>query len=238
MTAEIFAHIPARIAGARNLRGDDIRVLVAIATHANKFGRCHPSLSRIGSLTGIDRHNVPRSISRLEEAGFIRRQRVRTKTGRWDRSQYQILFNRAGLEDQEEQTVEMPPEQKRQEGGAIANKMLAVWEAECGDTLSVPRKLDRARIAACVARFNDSFNRDLEQWRALCREIRASVFCCGGGRRGWKADFDWALKPRSIRNLLEGNYRDNGSPPRGRAASSGAVSFDDYVVLPLGPGGT
>jgi hypothetical protein len=113
--------------------------------------------------------------------------------------------------------------------------MLSVWQIECGDVLSVPRKMDRARIAACVARFKDSFNRDLEQWRALCREITASSFCRGGGKQGWKADFDWALKPTSIRNLLEGKYRSSGSSRRGATDNS---SFDDYMVLPLGPGGT
>src|SRR5215813_10143742 len=109
--------------------------------------------------------------------------------------------------------------------GGIANEMLAVWQIECGDVLPVPRKMARARIAACVARFNDSFNRGLEQWRALCREIKASVCCCGGGRKGWKADFDWALKPNSIRNLLEGKYRDSGSSSRQRAANNGPLGF-------------
>ena len=87
MTIENFARIPSRVASAQNLRGDDIRVLIAIAAHADKSGLCHPSLARIGSLTGIARKNVPRSIDRLKEAGVIRRQRVKTETGRWDRSQ-------------------------------------------------------------------------------------------------------------------------------------------------------
>src|ERR1700730_3067267 len=109
--------------------------------------------------------------------------------------------------------------------------MLAIWERECGDLLQVPLELDRDRVSACQARFRDSFSRDIEQWRVLCREIRQSPFCCGEGDRGWRADFDWALKPKSIRNVREGKYRDVRPPHAKRNGT-----YDG--ILPLGPGGT
>ena len=224
-----FACIPARAASA-DLHGYDFRVLVEIARHADKEGRAHPSLSLIASGTGIARRNVSRSIAALEKAGLMNHQPQKGEAGGWAHSVYEIIFDAP-------QEIEQAPKQKRDEGHGIAAQMLAIWQEECGDILPVPQKLDRARTAACQARFEDSFHQDLEQWRALCREIRASAFCCGGGNRGWKADFDWALKPKSIRNLLEGKYRDNRFP-RHRAASNGPVGFEDYEILPLGPGGT
>jgi DNA-binding MarR family transcriptional regulator len=239
MTEEIskFSRVPPRAAGMRELRGEDLRVLIAIGQHADKTGSAYPSLEHIGALTGVLRKNVPRSIERLENAGLIQRKRVKAEGGGWDRSEYRVLFNPAETAVAE-QTVEQTAAQRRAEDGSIANAMLAIWQSECGDTLPVPRKLDRSRTVTCRARFRDSFHQDLEQWRGLCREIRASAFCCGGGNRAWKADFDWALKPKSIRNLIEGKYRDNGSSSRRRVASSGPVGFEDYEILPLGPGGT
>jgi DNA-binding IscR family transcriptional regulator len=227
-----FACIPGRVVGMQDLRAYDFRVLVAIAMCADKQGRARPSHSHIASTTGIDRRNVPRAITRLEKAGLMRHRQQKGQAGGWTHSVYEILFDPAVQE------VEHTPKAKRDEGENIAQHMLAIWREECGDALSVPRALDRKRAIACSARFKDSFDRDFEQWRLMCREIRKSAFCCGGGRRGWKADFDWALKPKSIRNLLEGKYRDGESLRRHRAAAAGPSDFDEYIVLPLGPGGT
>ena len=66
-----FSRVPSRAAGIRDLRGDDLRVLIAMGQHVDKAGNAHPSLSRIGALTGVSRKNVPRSIERLEKAGLI-----------------------------------------------------------------------------------------------------------------------------------------------------------------------
>jgi hypothetical protein len=223
-----FACIPTR--GARiDLHAYDFRVLIEIARHADKDGHANPSLSLIASATGIARRNVSRSIASLEKAGLMRHWQQKGVTGGWSHSVYEIIFDPP-------QKIEQTPKEKRDQEHGIAGQMLAIWIEECGNALPVPRELDRSRTAVCEARFRDSFHQDIEQWRSLCREIRASAFCCGN--RGWKADFDWALKPKSIRNLIEGKYRDNGSASRRRVASSGPVGFEDYEILPLGPGGT
>jgi hypothetical protein len=225
-----FACIPARVVGI-DLHSYDFRVLVEIARHADKEGRANPSLSLIASATGIARRNVSRSIASLEKAGLMRHWQQKGAAGGWAHSVYEIIFDPL-------QEVEIKPKQQRDEAHGIAAQMLEIWKEECGDVLQVPVKLNRDRITACQARLRDSFSGDLAQWRALCQEIKASAFCCGGGNRGWKADFDWALKPKSILNLIEGKYRDNQSSLRRRAAGSGPVGFEDYEILPLGPGGT
>lgn len=71
---ERFAKVPPRAAGALELGAQDFRVLIAIAAHADNDGKAFPSLSRVASLTGIARKNIPRSISRLEKAGLLRHQ--------------------------------------------------------------------------------------------------------------------------------------------------------------------
>jgi hypothetical protein len=251
-----FAKVPLRAARDPRLRAADHRVLIAICCHANADGLAYPSLACIAAETGIARDNVPRSIARLEEFGYLRHQRHKRGPGLWDRSSYEIIYDspagagatnggasletpRVGVDVAEsgfphEAPIikqDGPSRQSNEKSRQVAEDMLAIWRQECGDALQIPRSLDRDRVTACQARFQDSFSRNVEQWRALCREIRQSPFCCGKGSSGWRADFDWALKPKSIRNVLEGKYRDD-RPARSR----GNGTYDG--IPPLGPGGT
>jgi hypothetical protein len=70
--AERFARIPVRAAGMRNLRGADLRVLIAIAAHADADGRAYPSMATLAALTAIRREDIPRAIRRLERSGLLR----------------------------------------------------------------------------------------------------------------------------------------------------------------------
>jgi hypothetical protein len=87
-----FAKVPPRAARDPRLRAADHRMLIAISSHANGEGRAYPSYACIASETGIARDNVPRSITRLEEFGYLRRQRNKRGPGIWDRSSYEIIF--------------------------------------------------------------------------------------------------------------------------------------------------
>jgi hypothetical protein len=247
-----FARIPAHAASVRGLSGRDWQILTCIALHADKEGGAFPSLSRISKITNIDRRHIPRSIARIEAVGLLRHHPRKSDTGAWANSVYEIVFDtpaEAGLtngvasfemssggittaesgfpHDAPTITKEASNKKSRQ----VAEDMLAVWRTECGDVLPIPQSLDRDRVNACYARFRDSFDGDLRRWQALCREIRLSAFCCGKGASGWRADFDWALKPKSIRNVIEGKYR-NARPPQFR----GTGTYGG--VPPLGPGGT
>jgi len=64
--------------------------------------------------------------------------------------------------------------------------------------------------------------RPLAEWEEVFRRINASPFCRGETEGGWKADIDWALRPKGKKpetalKVLEGAY-DRG-PPRLRAAN-------------------
>ena len=43
----------------------------------------------------------------------------------------------------------------------------------------------------------------------LFDKVSASGFLCGGGDRGWKADYDWLIAPTNMQKVLEGKYDDN-----------------------------
>ena len=47
-----------------------------------------------------------------------------------------------------------------------------------------------------------------ENWKPSLDKIKASSFCQGKNDRGWKANFDWFLKPDSVPRIMEGTYDD------------------------------
>lgn len=89
-----------------------------------------------------------------------------------------------------------------------AEAMLAIFVEELGAVLPVPKKLTPERQKAAVARLKDSCGGDLEGWREACRQVQRSSFLTGGGPRGWRADWDWLLKPTNLMKISEGKYDD------------------------------
>jgi hypothetical protein len=53
------------------------------------------------------------------------------------------------------------------------------------------------------ARLKDS---TLEEWQRAMDALERSAFCRGENDRGWRADFDFLLQPKSFTGLLEGKY--------------------------------
>jgi hypothetical protein len=93
---EPFAKVPARVASC-NLGGRALRVLIAIASHADREGRAYPSLGRIAALTGIDRRNLPALIAELNAAGLVRKDARKGDRGVWSTTVYRIASDAEGV---------------------------------------------------------------------------------------------------------------------------------------------
>ena len=46
-------------------------------------------------------------------------------------------------------------------------------------------------------------------WREAIDRVGASEFCRGKNDRGWRADFDWFLKPETHEKIMAGRYDKN-----------------------------
>lgn len=46
----------------------------------------------------------------------------------------------------------------------------------------------------------------LEEWQEALAAVERSRFCCGENDRGWRADLDFLLQPKSFTRLIEGFY--------------------------------
>jgi hypothetical protein len=96
-------------------------------------------------------------------------------------------------------------------------------------TPPIPRcvELSLTRRKAAAGRLQE---RGIEGMREVFTKVNASSFLRGDNDRGWRATFDWALKPANITKVLEGNYgRTAGAKrPTGR---TGPPDSDKYGGL-------
>ena len=70
------------------------------------------------------------------------------------------------------------------------------------------RSINGKRKTQTAARFKEY---GLDGFFDLFGKVSSSAFLCGGGSRGWKADYDWLTAPTNMQNVLEGKYGDNQS---------------------------
>ena len=89
---------------------------------------------------------------------------------------------------------------------SVAERMVAVWTEVCGDILSVPKTLNRERIATCNSRWKREFGQSINRWREFCLRVRDAPWLTGENDRGWRADFDWVLRPAKLIQINEGKY--------------------------------
>jgi uncharacterized protein YdaU (DUF1376 family) len=96
----------------------------------------------------------------------------------------------------EDKAAEPPPLTKRE--------VIEAWQ-----TRMVPhgfpaiRKMTGQRERMLNARLRDS---TLDEWMTAFAAMERSAFLRGENDRGWKADFDFLLQPKSFTKLLEGSY--------------------------------
>lgn len=80
--------------------------------------------------------------------------------------------------------------------------LVSAWDAMAkANGLPAIRTVTEARRRSVRARLREHGQGDVLRAIALIPE---RPFLIGGGRRGWKADLDWLLRPASIPRILEG----------------------------------
>jgi uncharacterized protein YdaU (DUF1376 family) len=84
------------------------------------------------------------------------------------------------------------------------NEIIEAWQQRMVP-LGFPAiaKMNAQRERQLRARLRDS---TLDEWQRAMDALERSAFCRGENDRGWKADFDFLLQPKSFTKLLEGAY--------------------------------
>jgi hypothetical protein len=93
---------------------------------------------------------------------------------------------------------------RRKKAAAPVSAVVAAWNGV--DGLPQVRCLSEGRRRKLETRLGDPFFCD--HYPAAILKIAASSFCRGSGKNGWKATFDFLLKPDTVARAMEGAYDD------------------------------
>lgn len=214
----------------------DKLILIAYAERCNdETGCAYPSLAWLEEFSSLDRKTVVKSIKRLCSAKLI--EDTGERAGRTKQVKiYRVLFGTVpkteppqkrnssvfpGKETQKrnpEPSREPIPQEALLLSGESADAGVAppiratpeqvveafnAMAARAG--LSKMIKFTTERRRKLQARLRDSTIDEFTE--AICA-IERSSFCRGENDRGWRADFDFLLQPKSFARLIEGAYDD------------------------------
>lgn len=105
--------------------------------------------------------------------------------------------------------------------GPDPESLRLAWNANCG-TLAHATKLTDERRRKATARLREHPLGGPEGWVAIIRRMAASDLCNGRvGDRGWRADFDFLIKPDTYVKASEGKYDNRTFTPRPPTARDG-----------------
>lgn len=124
------------------------------------------------------------------------------------------------LKKQEEETPEAGASSSAAEAADPLPDLLKAWN---GAGMGKVLKLTPGRRTHARARLSEAFFRG--HYPEALQRLSQSAFCRGENDRGWRADFDWFIKPDTLPKILEGKY-DNKSPGSANASKRKA-RFDN-----------
>lgn len=129
-----------------------------------------------------------------------------------------------------------PPETETEtEKKELSNESLSnaveVWNAMAAET-ELPRVQNPSPTRLKALHFRLKEIGGIEGWSALMEQIRGSPHLLGQNDRGWRASFDWILKPANLTKVMEGNYlaTDRSNSNGSQRPNSISDSLDAVIV--------
>jgi len=165
-----------------------------------------------------------RSVSEIERAlEVLCSERVGWISGECPPSAQQVPAECPGMEGKgrEGKGKESPPPPSGE-----AEAVMEAWN-RMAETAGLPqvKMLSAGRRKHLLSRLRET------AWRGVWAEAIAQVptvpALCGRNDRGWKANFDWFLRPESVAKLVEGRYSNWKLSPEGEAAEKFNAVFGD-----------
>lgn len=87
--------------------------------------------------------------------------------------------------------------------------ILKMYNALCNKKSLRPIKFINGKRKQEVTERLKEYN--INSFVLLFQKVEQSLFLCGGGDRGWKADFDWLISQNNMQKVLEGKYDNSES---------------------------
>jgi hypothetical protein len=222
----------------QTLPSELFKIWVNLLCVASRNGGCLPVAELAFSLR-LDEHYLHEAIERLKERGlldFVDEYHIGPHN--WDKRQFKSDASNDRVKRHRErhsnaacnvtETVDAtPPETEteteteglltqssaREADDVSGTLPMALWN-EAAPKLGLPSisHLSPQRRHTLMLRLNDLGG--IEGWRAMIEILGKSPHLLGENERGWKASFDWILKPANLTKVMEGNYVRAKTNPR------------------------
>jgi hypothetical protein len=101
------------------------------------------------------------------------------------------------------QDTRKKPTRKSAGGTTTLPKLAEIWNQHCGAFRKVTG-CGGERLKSANARWQEM--PDETHWIEIIERIKKSPFCSGQNDRGWKANFDFLIRPNTRFKVLEGTY--------------------------------
>ena len=159
---------------------------------------------RLFNVPNFERHQSKngkrRALETRRQKKFRERREPVTQASRSDRDK-SVTREEKRREEKKKKTTK-----EKTEAPFSCSLVFSLW-AEILPTLPKPNKATATRQAAIRRRLDDGVC-----FEKLFRRIAASPFLLGESRQGFRATFDWALEPRNVEKILDGNFDHKESP--------------------------
>lgn len=117
----------------------------------------------------------------------------------------------------QEKNLELEELKELKEGESFGlTSLVELWNDRAD--MKLPRIVKLTEDRKRKARLRIREHPDRGFWVACINRLNASSFCLGDNDRGWSANFDFLLQPKSLAKLVEGSFDNRakkGTPTRG-----------------------
>ncbi len=177
-------------------------VIETLSEHSNNVPGTFQERSRNVPITFLERSKnvirikMPKILESLDRHAKKARQ-VRDQSG-----------TKAGLDKDKDKDKEKerhphtPSPASAGDGASVSHPLVSIWNRNRGKLPEVTR-VNSARLSKIKKRYRDFTE---PEWTEIVQRIAKNEFCLGGGEQGWRATFDWLLRPETGVNVLEGKY--------------------------------
>lgn len=196
-------------------------VLLALADCANDEGHCWPGMATLTKKCSKSDRTVQLAIKMLVTKGHLTRREVPGKGCNY--TVHPIVRFAADPRSDNAPEVTTPPKGTTPTPEAASGKSSRTINTEAkaslGRVLEAWKKAGLPEVRVLTnERKQKAFARIREHGEATILEaiqrIRRSKFLTGQTDRGFKADFDFLLQPKSLTRILEGFYGDDAPAPK------------------------
>lgn len=217
---------------AQRLPPQDFKIWINLLCLASRNDGKLPCISDIAFALRISENDAVTMVERLHIAGLIDKRNggpdgFRYSPHGWERRQYKSDNSADRVKKHREKrnsecnvscnVTETPPDTETDTETETDKRDMSSDDDRVSvkDIVEAWNELAEAKGLAKVVRVTDSRRKQIQarikeyepdDWSKALTAIYKSKFLCGENDRGWKADFDFLLQPKSFVKLVEGAY--------------------------------